>query len=274
MTSCPIVLADESVPTNSRGQLLTAEIREFVQARVRPLRRKYKPAAVLRGALRLILAANNRGLLSAGNENLTEFDVSALGERFLHIVVQPEARDFIAKQDTVLWMAEDRVARHAMWLVENWEVKKTGRFIVSGESQELVASLSTQTGLRSLVCQWLAGLMLNSVPFFNQYAKDKLVVVDQGRLLVSARAIHEAWTMYIQDRGTPPTPTNIARALGGLSKAVFIREGINVHRYREFSLDALANWGDATGYIDMQGIKNALAAIERDAARSNNMKTN
>lgn len=267
MTSCPIILADETIPMNSRGQMMTAEIREFVQARVRSLRRKYKPAATIKGALRLILAANNRGLLSASNENLTEFDVAALGERFVHIVVQPEARAFIESQDTVRWMAEDRVARHAMWLVENWEVKRTGRFIVAGQSQELVAALSTQTGLRATVCQWICNFLLRPATFVNQYSKDKLVMVDQGRLLVTARAIHEAWTMYIQDKGTPPTPTMIARALGGLSKAVSVRDGIVVRRYRDFDLLALASWSDATGYIDEQGIRDALVTLERDMTR-------
>lgn len=272
MTACPIVLADETVPTDSRGRLLTGEIREFVQARMRPLRRKYKPAATLKGALRLILAANNRGLLST-TEAMSEYDISALSERFLHIVVQPAARDFIGAQDTQQWMAEDRVARHAMWLVENWEVNRKGRFIVTGESQELVASLTTQTGLRASVCQWVCNFLLKPAMFINQ-DRDRLVAVDGGRLLVSARAIHESWTLYIQDRGTPPTPTLVARALGGLSRPVSIRDGISVRHYREFDLASLANWGEATGYIDEQGISKALQDLERDQSRSRNVKVN
>ena len=271
MTSCPIVLADETMPTDSRGRLQTGEIREFVQARTRPLRRKYKPAATLKGALRLILAANNRSLLDT-NESLTENDISALGERFVHIVVQPEARDFINKQDTQQWMAEDRVARHAMWLVENWEVKKQGRFIVAGESQGLVASLTTQTGLRASICQWVAGFLLRPQPFLSQFSKDRLIMVEQGRLLVTSRAIHEAWTLYIQDKGTPPTPTSIARALGGISKETFVRHGIQVGRYRDFDLASLAQWASATtGYLDPQIIHDSVAAIERDQARGTAM---
>ena len=89
-----------------------------------------------------------------------------------------------------------------------------------------------------------------------------------GRLLVTARAIHEAWTLYIQDRGTPPPPTAVSRALGGLSKEVFMRSGFGVKRYRDFDLGALALWAQETGYIDDRGIREAVAAIARDTRSS------
>ncbi len=267
ITKCPIVFADETVPKDSRGHLQTAEIREFIQARTRTLNRKYRPAATVKGALRLILAANNRGLLETA-EHLTEHDISAFSERFLHLPVQPEAREFILAHDTTQWMAEDRVARHVMWLVENWEVKREGRFIVAGESKELVESLSTQTGLRAQICQWVAGYLLRPQIFTAQYSRDKLILSDGTQLFVTARAIHEAWTLYIQDRGTPPTPTAIARALGGLSREAFQRgpDG-RTSRMRNFDLSALVMWGQATGYLDMKTVQDALIGIEKATVR-------
>lgn len=275
ITKCPIVFADETMPTDSKGRLQTAEIREFIQARSRTLNRKYKPAATVEGALRLILAANNKGLLDT-NDHMTQHDISAFSERFLHLSVTPEARMLLEQlsregRGPVRWMAEDTVARHVMWLVENWEVKQEGRFIVSGESKELVESLSTQTGLRAQICQWVANCLLRPTLYVSQYGREHLLHAADGRLLVTARAIHEAWTVYIQDRGTPPTPTAIARALAGLSKekSVFTHEGGRTHRYKDFDLGALLSWGRATGYLDEDSLRDALVNLEKTLIKQN-----
>lgn len=266
---CPVVFADETIPADSRGRLKTAELREFIQARTRPLTRKYKPTATLRGSLRLIMAANNRSMLEsgAGGETMTQSDLEALVERFLHMPVRVEARAFIEQMPTAKWMEDQVIARHVMWLVENWEVTRQGRFLVSGDATELTESLTSGTGLRALVCQWIAAFLLAPAQFVNQYSKDRLVFADRGRLLVTARAIHEAWTMYLQDKSTPPTPMAISRALNGLAKDAFVHDASGkTVRMREFDLRALAMWGRETNYIDEQMIKEALIALERDQA--------
>src|SRR5690606_19425682 len=40
LVSCPLVFADETLPKDSRGNTRTEDLREFVQADRRPLRRK------------------------------------------------------------------------------------------------------------------------------------------------------------------------------------------------------------------------------------------
>lgn len=266
---CPVVFGDEQVPEDSRGQIRTDEIREFIQARTRPLSRKYKPNATVKGALRLILAANNRDLL-ATKENLTPADLTAIIERVLFIKVRPEARDFINSQrEPRKWVEDDLIAQHTMWLVENWEVERSGRFLVSGDSSELVQTLSTSTGLRAQVCLWVCSYLTRSALFENQYGRERLIIAEGGRLLINAMAIHSAWTMYLQDKGTPPPPTAIGRALAGLSKEVFVHDGPTrkTRRMRDFDIQSLAAWAkEAGGHIDEEGIREGIAAIERDQA--------
>ena len=266
-TKCPVILADETVPTDHQGRIKSAEIREFIQARTRPLSRKYKPTATLKGALRLVIAANNRGLLDT-NEHLTEYDIAAFAERFLFLPVQEIAREFLESQPGIAtrWIEQDAIARHALWLAENWEIDRTGRLIVSGDSQELVSSLTTQTGLRASVCQWIANFLLRPSMFMNQYAREGLITTDGARLFVTPRALHEAWTMYLQDKGTPPTPTAIARALAGLSKEAFVHRGSKTVRVRDFDLRALLQWAQVTGYLDESAIRDALVQVFKATA--------
>lgn len=269
IVNCPVVFGDEQVPEDARGQIRTDEIREFIQARTRPLSRKYKPHATVKGALRLILAANNRDLL-ATKENLTPADLLAIVERVMFISVQPKARDFINSQKAPRkWVEDDLIAQHTMWLVENWEVERSGRFLVSGDSSELVQTLSTSTGLRAAVCQWINNYLARFAPYENQYGRDRSIIVENGRLLITSKAIHEAWTMYLQDKSTPPSPTAIGRALSGLSQEVYVHDKAThkTRRMREFRLEALASWSkEAGGYLDEQGVREAVLALERDQA--------
>jgi hypothetical protein len=73
---CPLVFGDEHVPTDSRGRMRTAEIREFVQAHMRVLKRKFMHPQPMMGCVRVILAANNKNLIHT-TESLTQHDVQA-----------------------------------------------------------------------------------------------------------------------------------------------------------------------------------------------------
>lgn len=278
LAKCPLVFGDEAVPVDARGKLRTEAIREFVQARVRPLKRKFMPNATLKGCIRLVLAANNKGLLHT-TDNLTEHDIEALVERFFYLPVNPEAAAYLADVgplETKRWLEEDMITEHIHWLYENVEVPRTGRFLVSGEASDLAADLATSTGLRSSVCQWLVGFLNNPKKFQANMLRD-LVRVNAGRLLVNVRALAEAWDTYVDDDLRRPKPTPISKALAGLSTEVTMRtekangEKINM-KFRSIRLDLLVEWAETIGYSDAEKITAALTELDetRIVAKTSN----
>jgi hypothetical protein len=260
---CPIVLADEKVPTDLRGRVQTDTMREFIQARSRPLKRKFKPDATLFGCVRLIIAANNRNLLST-TEHLTEHDISAIVERFLHIPAQAEARYYLLDQPVKQWVEEKWIAEHALWLAENLEVPVTGRFLVSGDAKALTNELATSTGLRAGVCQWLTGYLLNPGKF-DADALGPLIRVREGRLFVVARALAEKWELYVENREPPPSSA-VAKALAGISKEASLRDKhdpAKVLTFREVNVSMLEVWAESTGWSQSSGdIRAALRRID------------
>lgn len=269
LSKCPLVFGDETVPKDAKGQMRTAEIREFIQARQRPLKRKNLPNATLRGCVRVIIAANNKGLLQT-HEHLTEHDIAALVERFFLLHVGQEAAAYLADVgalETKRWLEEDLITGHIMWLHENVEVPRTGRFLVSGISGDLTAELATSTGHRAQVCQWLVGFLLDPKKFSTRPNALGLMRVNGGRLLATSRAIHDGFDLYVNERA--PTLSQITKALAGLSKEITMREANgNNRKYRCVSLDLLTAWAAAnSGYLDDDaGINNAMGKLDEDRA--------
>jgi hypothetical protein len=261
VVNCPIVLADETVPKDFRGTLRTDAIREFIQARTRRLNRKFRPVATVRGCARVILAANNRNLL-ATSEHLTEHDIAAIVERFLFIPVSAKARAYLESVDISRWIDDDVIARHIVWLTENLEVEKHGRFLVSGEAADLTNTLSTGTGLRAAICQWTMGLLLRPNTMLNRHDWGQYLRVSDGRLLMTARAMAEHWTEYVPDKGSPPSPSAISRALAGLSGEVTVRAHDGNRKMRSFNLEQLAVWAEETGYSDRDTVTRLVRQLE------------
>lgn len=267
LAKCPLVFGDETVPKDARGQMRTPEIRELVQARQRPLKRKNLPNSTLRGCVRMILAANNKGLLQT-HEQLTEHDIEALVERFFYLRVGEEAAAYLADVgplETKRWLEEDLITGHFMWLHENLEVPRTGRFLVSGVSSDLAAELATSTGHRAQVCQWLAGYLLDPKKFTTRPGAVGLMRVKGGRLLATSRAIHDTFDLYVNERA--PTLSQITKALAGLSAEITMREANgNNRKYRNVRLDLLVSWAAAnSGYLDdTAAIDSALGKLDED----------
>lgn len=275
---CPLVFGDEVAPVDARGRLQTSLMREFIQARSRPLKRKYQPNATLRGCARLILAANNRNLLATA-EHLNENDINAIVERFFYLMVylpagcdpkRPPAREYLeslGQQRVEEWVSKDEIARHALWLRENLEVPRKSRFLVGGEASDLTRSLATSTGLRAEVCHWLVGFLLTPKPFRLKAHVAHLVRVSRGRLLVNARAVTEFWGDYVQNDRDPPRAMQVSQALTGLSNGrVFLKHKGEKVAYREIDLENLREWAVTTQYADVDTLVRALLDLDEDTA--------
>lgn len=265
---CPLAFADESVPTDSRGRLRTAELRESIQARERSLKRKFMHVQPMKGAIRIVLAANNKDLIQT-SENLTQHDVQALAERIVHIPVHEAAATYLAElkaadpQITNRWVEGDLIARHILWLRANIKLNTSNRFLVSGDSSELARTLTVNDRMKGACCNWLVAFLLD--PTKLRAAAPKLathVIVDNGRLLVNSQVLVEQWELYTTNEEPPPTG-KIFRALSGMA----VHEDRTLKRdstgravqYREIDTDSLVAWAEQSGYASGETIRAILA---------------
>lgn len=263
IASCPLVFADEALPPKIRASGYTGELREFVQASRRHITRKYKPNAQTIGAIRLILAANNKNLLET-NEALTPNDIAAISDRFLYVKM-PEACAAVLKKIggrekiEQLFIQENGLAAHSLWLAENLkDLPDTGRFFFDGGSEEIARTLTTGSGVRGSICTWLAMYLINPEALNVVQGGRKgppLVFVKNGTLHVSPAALSQDWLAYKINR-QPPSPAQAGAALRGLSLEGVVEVGDVT--YYQIDRRNLTTWAEETGYCSAQQLISKL----------------
>lgn len=258
LTRCPLVFADEQLPKDFRGYGRTSELRDFIAARDRPYNKKHMPETRILGASRVMIAANNEDILAI-SENLTINDIEAIGDRFYHVPVRPEAAEFLRLCDTDGFVRGDRIARHALWLRDNHPIKREGRFLIKSQNRAFARALSTKTGIRSAVCQWLVGYIKD--PRKVDIRGDYGVRIKFGRLYVTTKGVLDNWALYVQNENVPPTG-RLAQAISGLSSPARWHgakpNGGSAH-YREIDTQHLYAWGESTEFATKEEIDSALA---------------
>jgi hypothetical protein len=267
LAKCPLVFADEVMPANFAGKAKTGELRAFIQEESRPLRRRYTSDGVLRGCARVIIAANNRGML-AGEDNLTSHDVEAIAGRILHIEAPKAATEYLESVDTSGWVSGDMIAEHAAWIWANTlKPKHPPRFLVQSiHGGKIHRALTTGTVMGSAVCHWLTSFLLRPEQLragAPPTSSAHMARVWETRLHVNVRAIVEQWDRY---------PTNVdvhratAGALGKALAAISDREKIQRRAcgsriwFHVVRTEDLIEWASSNGYADETEIRERLAA--------------
>lgn len=262
---CPLVFGDEHVPTDGRGRMRTAEIREFVQARQRVLKRKFMHPQPMMGCVRVILAANNKNLIHT-TEALTQHDVQALAERIFHVSVQEQAAEYLKKlkaEDPGIfkrWVEGDLIARHALWLRDNITIDRRNRFLVSGESDALARTLTVNDRMKSAVCNWLVAFLLAPEKLSSSPLRGH-IRTEEGKLFVNAQVLVEAWELYTTNEEPPPTG-KIYRALADISigERMHKRDSSGKERhYRQIEPRNLISWAEQSGYATEATLLEILA---------------
>lgn len=270
MTQNPLVFGDEQLPKDFKGYGRTAELREFIAARSRPYNRKFADETTLVGAIRLVIAANNEDILAIG-ENLTVNDINAIGDRFYHVKVSADAITYLAilGEDNVrTFVTQDRMARHALWLRDNYSIRREGRFLIKPRDRNFYRALTTKSGIRSAVCQWLVGYvreprrvdMKNHDPD-NAYQ----VFIRDGSLYVQTKGLLDSWDLYVKNEMVPQTG-RLAQAITGLSlpsqstdgRWHLVKPGGGQAFYRRIDIEHLIAWAKETEFSTEEEIQAAL----------------
>lgn len=257
LARCPFVFADEQLPKDFRGYGRTAEIREWLSARTRPFKKKFFPEASILGAVRLMVAANNENIL-ATQEQLSAFDIEAIGDRFYHVPVDARAVDFLQLCDAGSFITHDRIAKHALWLRDNFPITRDGRFLIKSTNREFSAGLATQSGMRSAVCQWFVSYL--KMPNRIDSRGDFGVLVRRGHLYVSPATLLESWDVYVKEQ--LPGFGKLSNAITELStrRTTLAKPlGKGPGHYREINNDHLYAWSDRTEFWTREEIDAALS---------------
>lgn len=277
ISACPLIFADEQMPKDFRGFDRTAEIRRFISDLSRPLKRKYMPEATIIGAIRLVVAANNDTIL-AMREHLSAHDIEAIGDRFYLVRINEkqavvdgvpqfdkagieisEPAYFLSLCDTRSFVQEDRIAKHALWLRDNYPIRRDGRFLIQSKDREFYRGLATQSGLRSAVCEYCIRYLLN--PSRVDVRGDFGILIKDGDLLVSASTMLDTWDIYVANEHVPPTGI-LSRTISELSLkqrhcAKPLKKG-NGHYYL-IDRKHLHAWGEKTGFATRTEIDQILS---------------
>lgn len=263
LMSCPLVLADESIPHDAQGRTKTADLRRIISERVRPLRRKYRPESTLEGAARLIITANNESIL-AMREDLSPDDIQAIADRFYHIPgPRGPAGEALATwlrsgSMTDDWVAGDVMAQHALYLTTKRDAyPRQGRFLLARQGG-MARSLAVRGTTRSDVCQFLVSYLLE--PRKVDVRKEGLLAIVDGTLYVSAKAVVRYWTAYMPEDTTPRLASVVA-ALGSLTSGEPRRMTSDAIG-RPIDTETLRAWARATDYTSDDALTRALAARE------------
>lgn len=255
LIACPLVLADEALPTR-KG--ITAELRRFIGSTKRTLNRKFLPAAPLEGAVRVIIAGNNDRLLDTGEE-LSTNDLEAIAGRIYYLRTDERPKKFldaIGGPPTIQrWITEDQIAEHSLWLRANRQVNESGRFLVEGNASEFHKHLATGAGMASLVCEWLARFLADAAPL-----PTPLVMVGSGEVWVNTEALAKEtnWQRYVPSTKVP-TAAQLGRALRSLShegaSAIVNGKAITYHR---IEAGLILNWVERLQIGDVGSIRAKL----------------
>jgi hypothetical protein len=278
---CPLIVADERVPE----KCTSADLRLLIGSSARALTRKHLPNATLRGAIRLMLIANNDRMLLMGDEDLDMFDLEAVSSRFLHLDVPEAARDFLRQRGglkgTEGWVEDDLIARHALWLRDNLraDFQPGSRFLVAGHRTEMHRALLTQGRTSALVTEWLVRFL--EKPFPN-VLQNKSMIVGNGEILVNVHALSDYWTQFILSHPVPSTQ-RLGKALHGLSRGertVSVKQAPNEdykpgHQYWLLDHDLLLDWAKKYKVGDVDDLSAKIAKkIKVEATEDQITKSN
>lgn len=274
VTRCPLVYADEHMPKNLKDSS-SAFLRRMQQDTTRKMKRKFHDEADMYGALRMVIMANNKDMLLT-DENLTTDDVDAFIQRVLYIEC-PGRQDEDDKDSSPASvflrnmkaqfgidgakeiLENDALAKYALYLRDTRaESADRGRFFVHDTDNELEFMLTVQSGIRMKVCQWLCAWLLKRDK--GNFSRDG-VIVQRGRIYVTADAVYSDWDMYLGKHNSPALPL-LARALEGLSegppRALPIRGSMSIQPYYAIRTEFLLYWAQRSGFASDWALRQSL----------------
>ncbi len=224
ISECPVVLIDEAMPMSKKGS--SGDIRRLTGSSSITINAKYQAHKKTKGAVRMIIAANNDEVLTFDDENMSQDDIAALIARVLHIKVSDAAAKWLAQRNanqrlTRKWVSEDLLARHILWLGRNREIKRGKRFLVEGVETQLHRKLMTHQGRDAgLVREWIVRYATKPATLEKRYRTTHDVcraLLREDKVLVNTQGAVDCWDAYMPRGSRVPDTSAIVQVLRNLS---------------------------------------------------------
>jgi hypothetical protein len=138
LLSCPVVNADEAWPRVQGRDPSSEQIRNFISAHSRSLRRKGIPETEQLGCIRLLCGANSLKMLEFPSETLTDADRDAINQRFLILNPGEDVAKWMrgtSDEEKISWIDDGRFAAHVAWLAQTRSVKRGSKLLVEGNAE-------------------------------------------------------------------------------------------------------------------------------------------
>lgn len=265
MFRCPLVLLDEG------GDFSSVALRRLIGSSTHTYSEKNLPRYEVRGAVRVLIAANNEDVLAVGDERMSADDLDAYVKRFLHIHAHHESADWLRANNagglmTRRWIEEDLIAKHCLWLAVNRSIVHGQRFIVEGiELDEIHRKLVMHGEASGPIYEWLARFASDPSAAAHVYRAKKAasrVVIGDGKILVSVQGIIDCWDVYMPDIKRPST-TQVGRTLTKVSEGI-VKVGPRGGqiRFHSIRLEMIFGWASANQVGSMDDMTANLAAVK------------
>ncbi|GMV17950.1 MAG: hypothetical protein AMXMBFR56_61740 [Polyangiaceae bacterium] len=261
---CPLIFADEHLPKDFRGTTPTEQLRQFIQATERPLKRKHLPNSKCLGVTPLLIAAHDLEVLRP-SENISNNEVEGSVLRFLIIPARVEAAHFLANLRPTThqrgWVENDIVARHIWWLVHNHKHESKGRFYFQPSNPEHAMWFATSGGAKSALLRWLVSFLANRKKFESDPNSLMHVRVHKGYLYVNIGGVLACWDRYIGNEKCPNAGL-LSRLLAEISypERQKMKDGKGkMVNYRVVISDYLYTWAKNTDLLDAEELAKQLS---------------
>ena len=242
LLNCPIVVADEAMPSNATFE----NVCEFIGTTSRDLLRKYAANATLQGATRLLLTANKDNLMAfehMGRKSYTKEQFAAVARRVLFVPADAAASTYLSSgagaglaQRWVKSVQEDpeqgeAVSRHILHLAATRQVTRQpgARFLVEGNFDVMLDKFVDTNPLISKIIEWCARTLRNPHPLLNMLKRPDLgqgstmpellrdAQNDEWYLALSPGTLHLGWAAVLgESRKDAPDAARLRPALEAL----------------------------------------------------------
>jgi energy-coupling factor transporter ATP-binding protein EcfA2 len=263
LTSSPVVVADEALPSAWQGELGMRRLRSFIGNDMHTIERKYGASSHVKGNARVIATANTNELFSADRAtHLTTEDRIAIEARITSVEVCEPPKDGVwaelasvsrEEREALYTHLIDEIAEHVLWLCSQEGIQHVGRFGFSDLAARpneihLTADHSVVHSVAEWVAKYVTGIeMQRTGGGDDARVPPGSILVRGGTLLVAAAALdgRALWEGYLSSR--TPSTRRISTALRALARCADgeapqqKRYGAGVkYRGYEIDLDKLA----------------------------------
>lgn len=245
----PMVASHESLP----GQDASKAFRRVVSDSSYIMKAKYRREAVVRGAVRVFLSANeDLDLFGRQGEEFNEEAAVAMEKRILQVNVEAAATNYLnsigGRATTERWVEGEQIAQHVLWLMLNRQVRHGTRFLVDGDSNGVARQLIARSPLTSATLEWIVACIKDDADMLKKTLLGKHVKMGAGKLLVATEAVVSGWDCYGK-RYSRPSASEAGRALKAISnrKARPGAEEKSRPWYWEIKVDLIIDWAEECG---------------------------